>query len=76
MLQGTVLLKVIWIDCILNTSMLLGGMGQINELKTDAGKLFASFFAIYGGLVIIGCTGILLGPVMHRVMHLFHSDDK
>jgi hypothetical protein len=30
------------IDAILNASMILGGMGPVTELKTDAGKLFAA----------------------------------
>jgi len=32
-----------WIDSLLNASMILGGMGPVDTLKTKAGKLFASF---------------------------------
>jgi len=58
-----------WIDALLNASMILGGMGPVGELKTNAGKLFASFYALYSGLFLIAMTGILLAPVIHRVMH-------
>lgn len=58
-----------WIDALLNASMILGGMGPVGELKTESGKLFASFYALYSGLFLIGMTGILLAPVVHRVMH-------
>jgi len=36
-----------WIDSLLNASMILGGMGPVNTLQTDAGKIFASFYALY-----------------------------
>jgi hypothetical protein len=65
-----------WIDALLNASMILGGMGPVDALKTDAGKLFASFYALYSGLVIIGVAGLLLAPVVHRFLHKFHVDAK
>jgi hypothetical protein len=42
-----------WIDALLNASMILGGMGPVDPLRTSAGKLFASFYALYSGLAII-----------------------
>ncbi len=63
-----------WIDSLLNASMILGGMGQIDPLKTDAGKLFASFYALYSGIFLIVCGGLLLAPVFHRILHHFHSE--
>ncbi len=60
-----------WIDALLNASMILGGMGPVDPMKTFGGKLFASFYALYSGLVLIGLTGILLAPVFHRVLHTF-----
>ena len=41
---------------------------------TDAGKLFAGFFALYAGLVFIAMAALVLGPVVHRVLHRFHLD--
>ncbi len=58
-----------WIDALLNASMILGGMGPVGELKTVGGKLFASFYALYSGLILIGMAGIMLTPVIHRIMH-------
>ncbi len=64
-----------WIDAFLNASMLLGGMGEIDPLKTVGGKLFASLFAIYCGVLVMICGGLLLVPVFHRVLHHFHADE-
>jgi hypothetical protein len=64
-----------WIDALLNASMILGGMGPVDALRTDGGKLFASFYALYSGLVIIGVAGLLLAPVIHRFLHKFHVEE-
>ncbi|MGA9724232.1 MAG: hypothetical protein WBQ86_17360 [Candidatus Binatus sp.] len=65
-----------WIDSLLNASMILGGMGPVDPLKTDAGKIFASIYALYSGLALIAVVGLLLAPVIHRLLHKFHIADK
>jgi hypothetical protein len=62
------------IDAFLDTAMLLGGMGPVHVPETEAGKLFAGFFALYAGLVFIATAALVLGPVVHRVLHRFHLD--
>ena len=64
------------IDGFLNSAMLLGGMGPVNAPVTPAGKLFAGFFALYAGLVFIVTAALLFTPLLHRLMHRFHWDDK
>ncbi len=68
--------KLPWIDALLNASMILGGMGPVDPIKTSAGKLFASFYALYSGLAIISIAGLLLAPVVHRFLHQFHVDSE
>lgn len=63
-----------WIDALVNASMLLGGMGPVDPVRTTGGKLFASFYALFCGLVLIAATGILFAPVFHRFLHKFHMD--
>lgn len=63
-----------WVDATLNASMILGGMGPVNALKTVDGKLFASFYALFSGLVFIGVAGLLFTPFVHRLLHSFHID--
>lgn len=65
------------IDAFLNSAMLLGGMGPVApELHTEAGKLFAGFYALGCGLVLVLVTGIVLAPVFHRVLHALHVPDE
>jgi hypothetical protein len=65
-----------WLDSVLNASMILGGMGPVDTIKTDGGKIFASLYALYSGLVLIGMIGFLLAPVFHRMIHSFHQPSK
>jgi hypothetical protein len=64
-----------WIDAFLNSSMLLGGMGPVGDIRSVPGKLFASIFALYAGIVFIGSSGLLLAPVLHRVLHTMRLDE-
>ena len=63
-----------WLDSLLNASMILGGMGPVNALRTDAGKWFASFYALFSGVAFITGMGVLFAPVFHRIIHKFHWD--
>ncbi len=63
-----------WVDSLLEASMILGGMGPVNPLKTTSVKLFASGYALFSGLVFIAVMGLLLAPVVHRMLHKFHVE--
>ena len=43
---------------------------------TAAGKLFAGLYALYAGLVFIVTAAVLFAPILHRVLHRFHWDEK
>lgn len=61
-----------WRSAFLNSAMLLGGMGPVDAPITDQGKLFAGFYALYAGLVFLVVAGLILAPLVHRIMHKFH----
>lgn len=68
-----------WLDSLLNAAMILGGMGPVNALQTDAGKVFASFYALFSGIAFLASSGILITPIVHRFLHHLHleaSDQK
>jgi hypothetical protein len=68
--------QMAWRDAFVNAAMLLGGMGPMKtEGLSDSGKLFAGCYALYAGLVLIIVIGIMLAPVIHRVLHVFHWTD-
>ena len=66
-----------WRDAFLNAAMLLGGMGPVDAPRTDGGKMFAGIYALYAGLAFIVTAGVMLAPVLHRLLHNFHwSQDR
>ncbi len=65
-----------WVQSLLEASMILGGMGPVKELPNDAAKIFASAYALFSGLIFIAVMGLVLSPVVHRILHKFHVDEK
>lgn len=68
------------IDAFLSSSMILSGMGPVGDIPADHvwAKFFAGVYAIFCGLLIFAIAGIVLTPIIHRVLHKFHvpDDDK
>ena len=68
-----------WIDAFLNAAMILTGIGPVDTLRSDAAKLFATGYAIFSGVVFLVAVGLLLAPVLHRILHrvpLAEDDDS
>jgi hypothetical protein len=63
-----------WVDATLNAAMILGGMGPVNQLYTNAGKIFASLYALFSGVIFLVSLGVLLTPIIHRLFHKFHQE--
>lgn len=63
-----------WLDSFLNASMILGGMGPVDVLHTQAGKLFAGLYALFSGLMFLVAAGLFFSPLVHRLLHKFHFD--
>lgn len=64
-----------WLDALHNASMILSGMGLVDPVKTESGKLFSSFYALFSGIVFITNIGVILAPAMHRIFHRLHWDE-
>ena len=66
------------VDAFLNASMILGGMGPVDPLSTDAAKIFAGLYALFAGIFFLVIAGVILAPFLHRVLHRLHieSDDQ
>ena len=63
-----------WLDSMLNASMILGGMGPVDAVRTPAGKVFASFYALFSGVVFLVIFGIIIAPIAHRLLHRLHLE--
>jgi hypothetical protein len=66
-----------WRDAFINSAMLLGGMGPMKtDGLSDGGKVFAGLYALYAGLILIILIGIMMAPLIHRIMHVFHWEEE
>ena len=64
-----------WLDALLNAAMILTGMGPVDPMRSVAGKLFATFYALYSGVAFLSAVAVLIAPVVHRMLHRFHLPD-
>jgi hypothetical protein len=64
-----------WLRSFGHAAMILGGMGPYEEPINDWAKLFEGIYALYSGLLLVGVTGLILAPVLHRVMHQLNLPD-
>ena len=48
----------------------------MDQLHTTVRKVFAGFYAILSGLIIVIGAGFVLAPIAHRVLHRFHVETK
>ncbi|HEY1772098.1 MAG TPA: hypothetical protein VGH91_02770 [Gammaproteobacteria bacterium] len=65
-----------WRDAFVNSAMLLGGMGPMKtDGLSDGGKVFAGIYALYAGLILIIVIGIMMAPLIHRILHVFHWEE-
>lgn len=76
MLGYSLLEHLSWPDAFENAAMLLGGMGPVNTPQTTEGKIFAGFYALYAGMVFIVTAALLFTPLLHRLLHRLHWDEK
>ena len=66
-----------WYDSLLNTSMILSGMGPMidaNIVLTNQAKVFASVNALFSGVTLISTIGILIAPLAHQFFHQIHLE--
>lgn len=63
-------------DAFVNAAMILSGMGPVNPINTEAGKIFAGCYALFSGLAFTAVLGFVMLPIAHRLLHKFHLDRK
>jgi hypothetical protein len=63
-----------WVDSLLNASMILGGMGPVNPIPTDVGKVFSSVYALFSGAAYPALTALVLYPIVHHMMRRLHVE--
>jgi hypothetical protein len=65
-----------WVDAYLDAAMILSGMGPLTHPQSVAGKIFAGLYALYSGFAVLAIAGIAFGPLVHRMLHKLHADER
>ncbi len=63
-----------WVDAVLNSVMIMTGVGLEKELTNDASKNFTSLYALVSTIIYFFVLGIIFAPLIHRFLHRFHLD--
>lgn len=63
-----------WLESFYNAAMILGGMGVVDQMRSDATILFASIYGLFSAMMFAVIIGLLFVPIAHRVYHKFHLD--
>ncbi len=66
-----------WLDALYNASMILGGMGPVDDRGSHipaAEKWFASLYALFAGVAFLVIVGVMFAPLYHRFLHRFHLE--
>lgn len=66
--------KISWVDSLYNASLILTGMGPVDEAPSDTAKVFASLYSIYSGVAFLTSVAVIFSPVIHRFLHKFRLD--
>lgn len=67
-----------WVDAFRYASLLASGMGPAPDLHPDGplGKVLESFYSLVSGFVLLASAGVAASPIVHRIFHHFHVDDR
>ena len=65
-----------WTDSFLNASMLMGGMGPVGGMHSEVAKVLAGVYALAAGLVFVLIAGVMMQPVVHDTLRLFHLEKE
>jgi hypothetical protein len=65
-----------WSSSFLNASMLVGGMGPVDAIRSETGKWAIGAYAIFAGVVFLIVAGAMLAPVVHHALVRWHLDES
>lgn len=64
-----------WVEAYENAAMILSGMGPVDTLYTNEGKIFAGTYALLSGIIFLVVIAIIMAPLFHRFFHKFMIKD-
>jgi hypothetical protein len=68
--------KLNLLDSFHMSSMILTGMGPVEEMVTPQAKVFSSLYALYSGVAFLSITAVFFAPIIHRLLHIMHIENQ
>ncbi len=65
-----------FIDGMLNSVMVMTGLGLVKDITTQPGKVFLAGYALLSAVVFFSVLAILFSPLLHRLLHRLHLEDR
>lgn len=62
------------VDSFHMASMILTGMGPVDEMTSNGAKIFSSLYALYSGVAFLSITAVFFAPIIHRLLHILHVE--
>jgi hypothetical protein len=63
-----------WLDAAYDAALIITGNGPAIALGTASAKGFAIVYALLSVVALAAVFGVILAPLVHRVLHTFHAD--
>lgn len=63
-----------WLAASSNAVMVITGNGLVTPIRTESGRIFSMFDALFGVLVFVTAASMVLAPIFHRILHSFHLE--
>lgn len=61
-----------WLDALHNATMILTGMGPLDQMRSTAAKVFVIAYALYSAVAFVAMVTFLMTPIVHRMLHKFY----
>ena len=49
---------------------------ELVSTGSTAGKIAEALYSLFSGFVLLASAGVVAAPIVHRVFHRFHVDDR
>lgn len=60
------------VSAVVASTTLMSGLGLSILPDSVSGQLFASLYGIFCGYIYVATSGIIIAPLLHRMLHKFH----
>lgn len=64
--------NVAWDQAFVDASMILTGMGPVDNPSSTWGKIFAGTYALYSGVIFLSMAAVVLAPALHYFITNLH----